>query len=73
MKAILLLLVVGILYWAFFGHRKNSEGKPPSSEGATHQRIVSCRYCHLHVPETEAIHVSGRNYCCEEHRRLDEP
>lgn len=70
MKAILLLLVVAVLYWRLFGRKARSESAP--SEEQTHQRIVSCRYCHLHVPETEAIHVAGRNYCCEEHRRLDE-
>jgi hypothetical protein len=72
MKAILLLLVVAMLYWIFFGRRTKDASSPPPRESGQQQRIVSCSYCHLHVPESEAIRVAGRNYCCDEHRRLDE-
>lgn len=34
--------------------------------------MVACKYCGLHIPETEAIKRGDHYYCCEEHAEADD-
>jgi len=71
MKFLLLIGILAVIAWFWLGQRKsqagNADNRPPSKASET---IVICAHCHLHVPESEAIHADGRHYCCEEHRKL---
>ncbi len=34
--------------------------------------MVACALCGTHIPESEAVRVGNRTYCCEAHRRSGE-
>lgn len=76
-KAILLILILALVYWYFWGRFRNGESgarrgasaPPPASP----EKMVDCAYCGLHVPESESIAAAGRRYCSDEHRRLGAP
>lgn len=71
LKLILLILTVLLVYWMFFGTRSKIAPEDPPPTTKTSRKMVSCAYCHVHVPADEAIAGNGQNYCCDEHRRLD--
>lgn len=76
---ILVLLVVGV-WWVRqilqrFGQiqrqkKADTEAKPSGSRPRLPERIVACAHCGLHVPESEALRLEERFYCCEAHRQL---
>lgn len=43
-------------------------GHEDGDRAPTHDVIMACSVCGVHVPASEAIFASGRVYCCEEHR-----
>jgi uncharacterized protein len=69
-KAILLVFVLFLVYWVFWGSKsKRAPGEVgPASDN---ERMVVCAYCQLRVPESEAVADAGKFFCCDEHRRLD--
>jgi len=73
-KLFVWLLVLAGLAWFWFG-RKRRPNDPPQRRTATGkgEAMVTCAYCRLHIPESEAIVADGRHYCSAEHRRLGAP
>ncbi|MBT0962102.1 PP0621 family protein [Denitromonas iodatirespirans] len=73
-KLLVFLLVLFAIYW---GRRLLSKPKVPPQDrarGAAPQtqasaRMLSCRHCGVHVPESEGVRRDGEFYCCEEHAR----
>jgi len=69
-RLFLFLFLIWII-WSFF-KRKNSrriqeiQEQPILKQG----RMVSCKYCGLHIPTEEAIHIDNANFCCIEHSKL---
>jgi AmpD protein len=51
-------------------HIQKSEIKAQNKKSAVvePQKMVSCSYCDLHLPEGDAIGHDGRYYCCANHR-----
>jgi uncharacterized protein len=65
------LIFVGLLLFRSLvggGARRRSSrsAKPPVSE-----KVLACRVCGLHVPESEGVMSADRFYCCEDHRLRD--
>lgn len=46
------------------GGDAEAQGQP----APTHDVILACAVCGLHVPASEAVFASGRVYCSEAHR-----
>lgn len=70
-KLLVFLLVLFAIYW---GRRLLSKPKRPAPERSRAQtqastRMLSCRQCGVHVPESEGVRRGGQFYCCEEHAR----
>lgn len=63
-----LWLILHFVRRALRRHRRPEDGA--SSTGPA--RMVACALCGTHVPESEAVCVDGRTYCCEAHRRSGE-
>lgn len=65
----ILLAVVGVLVWRNFKRqlmqRQDKAGQPAAAKS---ERVISCAYCQVHVPESEAVGQDGRFFCCDEHR-----
>ena len=69
----ILFIVIGYLilqYWK----RQQAPRPGPRTGGRRRpavERMVACKYCDVHLPESECIRdASGQPYCCEDHRRL---
>lgn len=71
MRFILLLLVIVIIFWLvkrlFFQPTNNQ----PDESLDNPEKLTQCAYCKTHVPESTAIKVNGKTYCCKEHADLD--
>jgi len=83
-KVLLLILVAAVilhaLFWPSQGKRTaereaRRQGEDNQDEAATRDgdALVACAKCQLRLPESESLMAAGRHYCCDEHRRLDEP
>jgi uncharacterized protein len=71
MKAVLLLLVLLLAYWLFWGRHTGKSASSSPRRGADPEKMVVCAHCHLHFPKSEAVVASnGQYYCCNEHREL---
>jgi uncharacterized protein len=68
-----LVLLLAIIAVAVLVYRSLTSARraPPKRPRALPTQMLRCDYCGLHVPEEEALRVAGRNYCSEEHKRLD--
>ncbi len=76
---ILVLIVVGVLWWLFGRKRPNDRaagtdsqrtptgGKPPSPKAPA--QIVACAHCGVHLPREDTVaDAEGRLFCGEAHR-----
>ncbi len=66
-KFLLFLAVVAAIY--FIVRASNRRAKPPAAAPGP-ESMVRCAHCGVHFPGAEALSAGGRDYCCEEHRRL---
>jgi uncharacterized protein len=72
MSRLVLLLVIIAVVILVYRSLKSARRAPPKRPKALPKQMLRCDYCGLHVPEEEALRVGGRNYCSEEHKRLDQ-
>lgn len=71
LKAVVFLSVIGLIIWLYQKSRKNSaDNSSTPTQIPTAQKMVACHYCHLNIPESEAVQTNGRHFCSDEHRRL---
>ncbi len=47
-----------------------SAAKPAAPSSAPVENMVSCAYCQLYLPVSEALTYAEHEFCCEEHLRL---
>jgi len=70
---LILLLFVALVGWLLVKGLKapasRAEGRR-SPRDRPAERMVVCEHCGVHLPESESLHVGGRHFCSEEHRRL---
>jgi uncharacterized protein len=66
MKFLIVVVVVGLLWWLLARPRKASHrpGKP-AAPAAT---FVPCAHCGVHLPSSDALMDGERAYCSEAHR-----
>lgn len=64
-RLIFLVLAIALVYWLLRRFRQ-----PPSETQDTSQTedMVSCAYCGLNLPKSEALSSGNNFYCCEAHR-----
>lgn len=63
---ILLVVVVGLLWWLLARPRKVSlRSSKPAAPAVT---FVACAHCGLHLPSSDAVMDGARAYCSEAHR-----
>lgn len=73
LKYLLLLIVVWAVWWAW-KKGKEAQDQVEDAERQTQknslpERMVTCDYCGVHLPESDALAADGRHYCHEAHRR----
>lgn len=71
MSRLVLLLAIIAVVILVYRWLKPARGNVRRRTRALPKQMLRCDYCGLHVPEEEALRVDGRNYCSEEHKRLD--
>jgi len=75
MKFLLVLAVVVIGVWLWRSGRQDSvtrdTPKPPKNPAAP-QEMVSCQWCAVHVPRSDAIAGRLGLYCCSDHQQRAE-
>ena len=66
-KFLLLVVAIVVIYFVVRGlaRKRREQAQMPPSE-----QMVPCAHCRVNLPRSEAIEVTGRFYCSEEHRRL---
>ena len=67
MKFLLFIVLLAVIYALV--RASSRRNKPPP---ATHiaEAMTQCAHCQVHFPQAESIREGGRDYCCEDHRRL---
>ncbi|QID18987.1 hypothetical protein G3580_15995 [Nitrogeniibacter mangrovi] len=69
-KLLLFLLVLAAIFWGRRLLREGDQGGASRSRSArrdTPERMLSCRRCGVHVPESEGVHRGDEFYCCDAH------
>ncbi|QHD51003.1 PP0621 family protein [Vreelandella aquamarina] len=61
------LFYAGLKLYGMYRQRKlaHQQQTPPRHEGG---RMVRCRWCDVHVPESEALRDAEQWFCCIAHR-----
>lgn len=78
MKYLLIILVIGLVFFMLGFKRSRPGVKPPApppappAPPAVPQHIVSCAYCGLHLPQSEALPGLGGVFCSAAHRAAHE-
>jgi uncharacterized protein len=69
-RVLLLLAVVLAALWLLRGGRRRESDRrdPASPRTPPREEMVSCRYCGLHLPRSEALLGHGDLFCSEAHR-----
>lgn len=70
MRLLLLGLILLLVYFFLKKRLKNYQFSRKSKERKMAQRMVRCDHCDVFLPESEALTVGKRNFCCREHREL---
>lgn len=53
---------------AGWGRRGRGGDGERREEATTHDVMLACSVCQVHLPASEAIFAGGKVYCCAEHR-----
>ncbi|MGB0722060.1 MAG: PP0621 family protein [Gammaproteobacteria bacterium] len=79
LRALIILALIGLAYWwfknRFLTHRDTpptDRHQAPPTDPDDPERMVKCRVCGLHVPQSRAISRDGRFYCGTEHLEQDQ-
>ncbi|MES2771968.1 MAG: PP0621 family protein [Pseudomonadota bacterium] len=67
---LLALAVWGLWLWRKSGRAATDRLKPPEQRPS--ERMLSCRHCGVHQPESEGLWVGSHYYCCSAHQTLAE-
>jgi uncharacterized protein len=66
-KFLLFVLVLAAIY--LLVRASNRRSKPPPAASPP-EAMAQCAHCGVHFPRAESLDRDGRDYCCEDHRRL---
>jgi uncharacterized protein len=75
MRLILILAVVLGIVWLWRSARQGQLKKDPprSKQISAPQDMLSCNFCSVHIPSSDAIQGQKGVYCCAEHLYRAEP
>lgn len=62
---VLVVVVVGVLWWMLRRPRVSNRAEPSVREPAV---FVSCAHCGVHLPSADAVRDGDRYYCSDAHR-----
>jgi uncharacterized protein len=68
MKYLLLLLVVGVVWWALSSRRGGLRGPTGAASANKKENMVACAHCGVHLPLSEAVADGTHVYCNDAHR-----
>lgn len=69
MKYVLLLAIVGVLWFLFWGRGRRPTVERDQRQAQPPQPMVACAHCGLHLPHGDArFDAAGRAYCGDAHR-----
>jgi len=71
MKFLLLIAVIGILWWVWRKRSDAADQVSPSTPAAGVENMVNCAHCGVHLPESDALRDGDRFYCNPAHRDAD--
>ena len=63
---LLILGVVGLLVYRFFGGKLPSFGKSVEEKRLDEDTLVECENCSTYVTIKESLIIGGKYYCCTE-------
>ncbi len=64
-KLIFYVVIAILIYWLINNRKSKQEKKETPSESI--EDMVSCTYCGIHLPKSEAISNRNNYFCCNEH------
>ena len=76
MKTLVMLLVALGAWWLFRGlfrgrvsgdAPRREDVRAPINEASTHETMVACAYCQLHLPRSEAVWSGEKAFCGPPH------
>lgn len=68
MKYLLMFVLLGIVWWSWVKRRPSGDKPSSARENPPPEKMLTCAYCSVHLPESEVVIADGQNYCCEAHR-----
>lgn len=66
MKYLLLLLIIGALWWSW---KKRQSAAPARPHPPAEVQTTTCARCGVHFPAEEAVREADRVFCSEAHRQ----
>jgi uncharacterized protein len=73
LKYLLLLIVGWAVWWAWKkgkeAQREVEDAERQHPKPSLPERMVTCAYCGVHLPESDALAADGQHYCHEAHRQ----
>lgn len=68
MKYLLMFVLLGIIWWSWAKRRHSGGAQSSVQRDPPSEKMLTCAYCAVHMPESEVVVSDGQNYCCEAHR-----
>jgi uncharacterized protein len=70
-RLIILLAIVATLLW-LLKRLFSADPAPEQLDSTQSENMRQCKYCGVHVPESQVVSVDDETYCCQEHADLDQ-
>lgn len=67
MKYLLMFALLVVVWW-FLKRRPPGDNNASPRHEPPPEKMVTCSYCSVHLPESEGLTDGGQVYCCEAHR-----
>jgi len=68
MKYLLMFALLGVVWWAWVKRHSHEDNQSSPRRDPPPEKMVTCSYCAVHLPESEGVIDGERIYCCEAHR-----
>ena len=66
----LILVVFIVIIWRIWKKRNPSEPRAQSPVAPEPQKMLVCRRCGVHFPESDGMSDQTGDFCCEAHHRV---
>ena len=68
MKYLILFALLGVVWWMWVKRGSSRDNHASTRRDPPPEKMVTCSFCSVHLPESEGVADRGRVYCCEAHR-----